>query len=242
MFLFRRSHYFVLLFSILSLATVACQTPLDAQAVSGDLVGAALDAAGAPVPAASITLANPETGIKTLRIANRRGEYRFTNLPIGEYTLAASAPGFAQTSVTGIAIELNATATINVTLGIATLATSVDVFDAGPETETSTAQIQSSYGEKQAEDLPIASMGLGVMNFSLLSAGVASSGGIGVGSGPSVGGQRPRNNNFTVDGVDNNNKQATGPTVVIPNDSVAEFSTSSEPVSGRVRALLRRPV
>jgi hypothetical protein len=39
-----------------------------------------------------------------------------------------------------------------------------------------------------------------------------------------VGGQRPRNNNFTIDGVDNNNKQATGPTVSIPNDSVAEFS------------------
>jgi hypothetical protein len=42
--------------------------------------------------------------------------------------------------------------------------------------------------------------------------------------GPSVGGQRPRNNNFTIEGVDNNRKDVTGPTLSIPNDSVAEFT------------------
>ena len=200
------------------------QSPLLAQAISGDLVGAVLDAAGAPVPAASITLTNPETGLKAVTTVNRRGEYRFTDLPSGEYKLAATAPRFAQTTVAGIDIRLNATATANITLGVATLATSIDVVEGRPETDTSSAQIRSSYGEKLAEDLPLASIGLGVVNFSLLSAGVGSSGGIGVGSGPSVGGQRPRNNNFTVDGVDNNSKQSTGPTVAIPNDSVAEFS------------------
>jgi len=46
----------------------------------------------------------------------------------------------------------------------------------------------------------------------------------GVGTGPSVGGQRPRNNNFTVEGVDNNNKSVTGPVIYIPNDAVAEFT------------------
>jgi len=39
-----------------------------------------------------------------------------------------------------------------------------------------------------------------------------------------VGGQRPRNNNFTVEGVDNNRKDVTGPTVNVPNDAVAEFT------------------
>ncbi len=47
---------------------------------------------------------------------------------------------------------------------------------------------------------------------------------MGVGTGPSVGGQRPRNNNFTIEGVDNNNKGVTGPLVTVPNDAVAEFS------------------
>jgi hypothetical protein len=220
---FRRCHSFLLLFLLLGMAA-AFQSPLPAQAISGDLVGAALEAAGAPIPSASITLTNPETGLRAMRTANGRGEYRFTDLPSGEYQLAATAPGFAQTTVAGIAIRLNATATVNVTLRIATLATSIDVVEASPEIDTSSAQIRSSYGEKLADDLPIASIGLGVVNLSLLSAGVGSSGGIGVGSGPSVGGQRPRNNNFTVDGVDNNSKQSTGPTVAIPNDSVAEFS------------------
>ena len=38
------------------------------------------------------------------------------------------------------------------------------------------------------------------------------------------GGQRPRNNNFTIDGVDNNRKDVTGPVIFIPNDAVAEFT------------------
>ena len=59
---------------------------------------------------------------------------------------------------------------------------------------------------------------------SLLSAGVATSGGLGAGTGPSIGGQRPRNNNFEVEGVDNNSKTVTGPQVFIPNDAVQEFT------------------
>ena len=47
---------------------------------------------------------------------------------------------------------------------------------------------------------------------------------MGAGSGPSVGGQRPRNNNFTVEGADNNRKDVTGPAISVPNDAVAEFT------------------
>ncbi len=68
------------------------------------------------------------------------------------------------------------------------------------------------------------STGSGVLNLSLLDAGVATSGGIGAGSGPSVGGQRPRNNNFTVEGVDNNSMSVTGPLITIPNDAVDSFT------------------
>ena len=50
-------------------------------------------------------------------------------------------------------------------------------------------------------------------------------GGLGAGAGPSVSGQRPRNNNFMIDGVDNNNKSVTGPLISVPNDAVAEFTS-----------------
>src|SRR5205814_5195881 len=74
-------------------------------------------------------------------------------------------------------------------------------------------------------DLPSTTLGpSGILNLSLLSSGVASSGGIGAGSGPSIGGQRPRNNNFTVEGIDNNSKSVTGPLVPVPNDSISEFT------------------
>ena len=56
-----------------------------------------------------------------------------------------------------------------------------------------------------------------MINLSLLNAGVATSGGsVGAGTGPTVGGQRPRNNNFTIEGIDNNSGSVTGPLVTHP--------------------------
>jgi hypothetical protein len=200
------------------------QCSLYGQAISGDLVGAVIDASGASVPGAAVSAMNPDTGLKSATATNGRGEYRLSNLPAGRYNLTAIASGFSKATLAGVAVQLNQTATANITLQVASTSTTMDVTEAGPGIDTTTAQVQNTYSARQSEDLPVASMGLGVLNLSLLGAGVGSSGGVGVGSGPSVGGQRPRNNNFTVDGVDNNNKLSTGPTVTIPNDSVAEFS------------------
>jgi len=124
-----------------------------------------------------------------------------------------------------VAVQLNQTATANFTLRVGAVSTTVDVTEAHATINTTTAQIVATYTARQAEDLPVANIWpLEALNLSLLQAGVASNGGLGAGTGPSVGGQRPRNNNFTVDGVDDNNKSVTGPTVIIPNESVAEFT------------------
>ena len=62
---------------------------------------------------------------------------------------------------------------------------------------------------------------------------MASSGGIGIGIGPSVDGNRPRNNNFTIEGIDNNDKGVTGPLVYVPSDDVlADFSLIAGQLSG----------
>ena len=53
---------------------------------------------------------------------------------------------------------------------------------------------------------------------------MASPGGVGIGTGPSVGGQRPRNNNYTIEGIDDNDKSVTGPLLTIPNDAVGDFT------------------
>ena len=89
--------------------------------------------------------------------------------------------------------------------------------------DTTTAQISTTFSEKEAQDLPAATVGLGVINLSLEAPGAVSSGGVGAGTGPSVSGQRPRNNNFEIDGIDNNSKGVTGPLLYVANDAVQQF-------------------
>ncbi|HJZ97672.1 MAG TPA: hypothetical protein VKE70_14280, partial [Candidatus Solibacter sp.] len=120
--------------------------------------------------------------------------------------------------------DLNKTTTANVTLEVGSVSTALEVTDSAALLDTTTAQVANNYNSRVAADLPTAAVTGGVLNLSLLGAGVSSGGGLGVGTGPSVGGQRPRNNSFNVEGVDNNRKDVTGPIVAIPNDAVEEFS------------------
>ena len=218
-----RGVYTVFSVVILMLGLVAVGQ-VSAQIISGDLVGTVLDKTGAVVPGASIEAVNVDTGVKYTTKANDAGEYRISNLPVGTYNVSASSTNFATTTVNGFTVELNKTSTLQITLDIKGAVTTVEVSGVAPALDTTTAQLSSTFEARELADLPSASTGSGVLNLSLLGAGVATSGGVGVGSGPSVGGQRPRNNNFTIEGVDNNNKGVTGPLVVVPNDAVAEFS------------------
>jgi hypothetical protein len=194
-----------------------------AQAISGDVVGTVTDASGAVVPDAAVTATNVATGVKSAGKTNANGEYRFTNLPSGNYDIDVVSPNL-KGGLRNVVVQLNKTATANVTLQVGATATTIEVTAEPATIDTTTPQIQTSYEIKQAQDLPTAAIGVGVINLSLLNPGVANTGGIGVGVGPTVGGQRPRNNNFTIEGVDNNNKAITGPLVFIPNDAVQNFS------------------
>jgi hypothetical protein len=197
---------------------------LQAQAISGDLVGRVTDASGAIMPNVSVTATNSATDVRAAARTNAGGEYRISNLLPGNYDVSAEAPGFTAFKLKNVPVQLNQTATVDITLTVGSVSTSVEVSDAASVIDTTTAQIQTTYGAKQITDLPTNTIGVGVINMSLLEAGVASAGGIGVGAGPSIGGQRPRNNNFTVEGVDNNRKDVTGPNAFVPSESVAEFA------------------
>ncbi len=194
------------------------------QVISGDLIGTVLDKSGGVVPNATVEAVNVATNVKYPTQANSLGDYRLSNLPAGTYNITASAPNFASTRVENFKIELNKSETLTITLEVKTAVATIEVIGATPALDTTSASLASSFDEKTMADLPTATQGLGVLNLALLGAGVASSGGIGAGTGPSVGGQRPRNNDFTIEGVDNNDKSVTGPLVYVPNDAVAEFS------------------
>ncbi len=200
---------------------------LFAQLTSGNITGGVRDPTGASVPGATVIAHNTATGVDVPTTTTSAGDFRFENLPVGTYTVIVSSPGFAKAEVGNVSVQLNQTVTTNVTLAIGQASTSVQVTEAAPPLDSTTAQVQTTYETKQISDLPSASggqLGSGVINLSLLNAGVTSSGGAGYGTGPSVGGQRPTNNNFTIEGVDNNDLGVTGPIVAVPNDAVSEFS------------------
>jgi hypothetical protein len=197
---------------------------LDAQTVSGELTGTVYDSTGAAIPNATVTATNTETGVQTAAETTSTGQYRLRNLPAGTYNLNAAAAGFTASQVKNIAVNLNVTSTENITLQVGESKTVVEVSGAAVAIDTTTAQVQSTFDTRQMADLPTMSVGSGVLNLALYTAGVSTSGAVGVGTGPSVGGQRPRNNNFMIEGIDNNSKSVTGPLAAIPNDAVAEFS------------------
>jgi hypothetical protein len=194
------------------------------QATDGNIAGAVTDATGAAIPGANLELENPATGVKYTARTDSSGAYRFNNIPIGQYTLTASGSGFTASKLQKLSVELNKTATANFLLQIGSVSTSVEVTEAASTLDTTTAQITNTYQARQAIDLPLNSLPLGPINMSLLGAGVSSSGGLGLGEGPSIGGQRPRNNSFNVEGVDNNRKDVSGSNVRIPNEATAEVT------------------
>ena len=195
------------------------------QVTDGNLVGTVYDASGKVIPNASVGAKNDATGVLAETKSDQSGAYRFNNLPVGSYSVTVASDGFASTQIKDLSVELNKTATANVTLSVSSATEKIDVVASASLIDTTTAQISNIFASRMAADLPVAANPAGgYLNLSLLGAGVANSGGIGAGTGPSVGGQRPRNNNFMIEGTDNNRKDITGPVVILPNDSVAEFS------------------
>ena len=217
---FLRSYGFVLaLISLLGL----CAVGAFGQAIDGSVVGTVTDTSGAAVVGADVTATNTATGVSATSKTNSTGEYRFDHLLVGTYRINVKMTGF-KTTAEQINIELNKTSTRNISLTPGAASETVEVSGTPPTIDTTTSQLSTSYEAEILKDLPSATVGSGVLNASLLQAGVGSSGGLGAGSGPSVGGTRPRQNNFTIEGTDNNDKGVTGPLVQVPNDAVANFT------------------
>ena len=197
------------------------------QAIDGNVVGTVVDAQGAVVVGADVTSVNIATNVAATAKTSSSGEYRFDHLLAGTYKITAKMTGF-KTISEQVDVQLNKTTTRNLTMTPGATSETIEVSGTPPTIDTTTSQLQTTYENTLLQSLPTAmsggSLGGGVLNASLLQAGVGSTGGLGAGSGPSVGGQRARENNFTIEGEDNNSKGVTGPLVYIPNDAVANFT------------------
>jgi hypothetical protein len=207
------------------LAALSVPLSVFGQTADGNISGAVLDTSGAGVPNANIDLIGETTGVKTSTKTDSTGTYRFNNVLVGDYSITVTASGFSTETLHKVHVELSRATTVNVNLQVGAVTSTIEVAETAALIDTTTATVGNTYETKLAAELPMsANPRGGIFNLALVGAGVASSGGVGVGYGPSIGGQRPRNNNFTVEGVDNNRKDVTGPTIFVPNDSVSEFS------------------
>jgi hypothetical protein len=95
-------------------------------ATTAAVTGSVADPSGALVPDARITIANPATGLTRTVRTSTDGFYTFTLLPIGTYDLSVAKEGFQTLRQSGIVLDINQTAQVNVTLQLGTTAQTVD--------------------------------------------------------------------------------------------------------------------
>jgi hypothetical protein len=202
---------------------------LFAQATDSNLVGNVTDSSGAAVPNVTITATNKDTNVKYTATTDAAGEYRINNVPVGRYDVSGTAKGFSTATTANVDLTLNRTVSVNLALTVGAVSTTVEVTESAALLDTSSDQVQTNFDAKQNVDIPLASftkfLGTsGIYNLAFTGAGVASSGGVGQGTGPSVSGQRPENNSFSLDGVDNNDRYVTGPAIVVSNEAISQLN------------------
>lgn len=209
---------------------LACLSSAHAQVTTGNVRGVITDPNGAAVTGAKVTITKKSTSVSNTTQTSDSGQFEFNNLLLGnDYEVTVEAPSFKTLTLSDVKVQLNQITDLSAQLTIGAIGETVTITSGGTElVDTTTANLSKSFSERQVVELAQTNVGGafggGVNNLALIAPNVSSSGGVGVGSGGSVGGQRPRNNNFMVDGVDNNDKSVTGPQVYVSPEVVAEFS------------------
>lgn len=217
-------------FSCAILLALACVLSIHAQVTTGNVRGVITDPNGAAVSNAKVTIIRKSTNVSATTQSSGSGQFEFSNLPLGnDYEVTVEAQSFKTLQLSDVKVLLNQITDLSAQLSIGAIGETVTVTAGGTElVDTTTANISKSFSERQVVEFAQTNIsgvfGGGVNNLALIAPNVSSSGGVGVGSGGSIGGQRPRNNNFMVDGVDNNDKSVTGPQVYVSPEIVSEFS------------------
>ncbi len=130
--------------------------PVAAQSQRGELAGNIRDPGGAVVPNAVVTATDQATGGKNDTKSSSAGSYRFSDLPIGNYTVTVTAPGFSTATNTGVLVQINSTTALNVNLAAGAVSETVTVDASGLRLETESSDISGTVSNKQIEDLPLA--------------------------------------------------------------------------------------
>ena len=210
-----------------------------AQITTADLVGTVRDTTGGVVPGATVTLTNDATGTSRSAITADGGTYIFTALLPGNYTIAVEIPGFRKVERSGVELQVNQRAQIDIQLEVGNVSETVQIVGTAPLLETQSSVLGTVIDEQQVQDLPL--NGRNFVQLATLAAGVSGAGTgmrgtIMSGTRPDdlrpgtelfVNGNRENSNNYLYDGIDNNTR-LTLVIVMRPNvEAIKEFKVQT---------------
>jgi hypothetical protein len=208
-----------------------------AQTSRGTVTGTVLDPTGAVVGRARIMLTDAETGVRLSAESNDAGVYRFDAVDLGTYDLQVTHPGFRTFLGARISVEANRATTLDPTLEVGAAETRVEVNEESSDVLTKDSPLRGgNFQPRQVRDLPLSSLNPLSLAGTLPGATEASgsrvwggtTAGTSNGGGFSINGQRPRGNNYMLDGTENNEVWLSGEEQVFTiADAVEEVSVQT---------------
>ncbi len=231
--------YVMSLFAILCGIELLAPTPIFGQMDQGAITGVVQDASGAVISQSNVTLTSIDSGLVLKTTTDANGVYTFSPIKIGNYSISANSPGFAVTTQEHIHLDLQARLNIVLTLKPGAVSDTVTVSTAPPLLQTQSGSVGQVMSTEVINNIPL--NGRNAVYVAQLAAGVVQGvGGRGVGTGDfSANGQRPTQNNFILDGIDNNTAVPdflNGSSFVVnpPPDALAEFNIQTNSYSAEL--------
>jgi hypothetical protein len=234
---FRLSLTVVLLLSFWLLTN---SDPLLAQVDRGGIVGLVTDPAGARVSGAQVTVTNLAANQSISVTTDENGQYAADLLRIGTYSITVEKPGFQKAVQSNVDVGVNQTARVDIALRVGSATESVQVTAAAPLLQTEASSLGTIETERRISELPL--NGRNFIQLAYLGPGANGgqtgtnvSGGVfeneRANEAVSVNGLRVSNNNFLLNGVDNNEFGLGGVIVLPPPDAIQEFRTEENSMS-----------
>jgi Carboxypeptidase regulatory-like domain len=182
----------------------------DAQVVGGTISGTILDAGGAVVPGAYVTIRNQETGGERHILSNADGAYSAPSIPVGVYAVSVTRDGFAPQTHTGVSITVGQATRIDLTLHAGNVSEQITVTDAPSSINLSTQQISGLVDERQVKDLPLngrsydqlITLNPATLNYTAQRSGSIGTSNSSVGNMFAISGRRPQDNLYLLNGVE----------------------------------------
>src|SRR4051794_9473894 len=200
----------------------------NAQSGNSTISGSVKDASDAVIPDAHIKITNIDTGVAVDATTNASGLYRVGSLVPGSYKLEAEATGFDRLTRGPVVLQVSQTLALDLVVQVGQQATTVNVSDSAPVTESQSSNIGQAVNRQMLAGLPLPNRA--ASSLASLAPGVVM---IDPGTGTaenypvfSIAGGRARNQNFTLDG--GNVSNAVGLTrpqqlTSLPVDAMQEF-------------------